>query len=276
MNSKLGFRKRMLCEWITLISMIILIYVLSRIPGHEQDIIMIEGGFKNPENNHPRLPNTIPNTALMLSILVVWMLLFAYRALDSENRWFGVVTMVREMLWSFGLAGLITNCAKIYVGRPRPNFFNLCDWDGTECTDNELNAFRSFPSGHATSATSTFGLISIHFIENVLLQVRGYRIPSERLDSSCYGWLWNLFLPITRVIGTPAILIALIPGFFAFFVACSRIHDYWHFAGDALAGVLIGLCSAALSFSMFRKHIREDFPSNAIEDVEVSLSKPPG
>jgi len=275
MTLKLGFRKRLLCECITLISMIILIFVITRFRGHEQDIIMIDGGLKNPENNHPLLPNTIQNVALLSSALVVYLLLLAWRALDSENRWFGIGTMAREIVWSYSLAGLVTNCAKIYVGRPRPNFFEYCDWNGTECTDNTVNAYRSFPSGHATSAMSTFGLMSIHFIENVLLQLRGYKLPSDRLDSSCYGWLWNLFLPITVVIGPPTILIALLPGFFAFFVACSRIHDYWHFAADALAGALIGLSSALLSFSMFRKPIMEDSSSMAIEDVEVSLTKPP-
>jgi len=81
-----------------------------------------------------------------------------------------------------------------------------------------------------------------------------------------------MFLPITVVIGPPTILIAMLPGFFALFVACSRIHDYWHFAADAIAGVLIGLSSAILSYSMFRKQIREDSPSIALKDVEVSLS----
>jgi len=274
MTSKLEFRKRMLCECITLISMIILIFVVSSIPGHEQDIVMIEGGLKNPENNHPLLTSTIPNIALQLSALGVYLLLLCWRALDSEKRWFGIGSMAREIVWSYSLAGLIGNFAKIYVGRPRPNFFELCEWDGTECTANQVNAYRSFPSGHATTAMSTYGLISIHFIENVMLQLSGYKVPSERLDSSCYGWLWNMFMPITMVIGPPTILIALLPGFFAFFVVCSRIHDYWHFAGDALAGALIGFSSALLSFSMFRKQIKEDFSSSTVEDLGGSLKKP--
>jgi len=147
---KRGFRKRLLCECITLISMIILIFVINRIPGHEQDLIMIDGDLKNPENNHPLIPETFPFVALLSSPLVLQLLLLAYRALDSKNRWFGIGAMVREIAWSFSLGALIMSCAKIYVGRPRPNFFELCDWDGTKCTDNAVNAYRSFPSGHAT------------------------------------------------------------------------------------------------------------------------------
>jgi len=231
---------------------------------------MIDGGLKNPERNHPLLPDTFSNTALGLSAVVSCLLLLSYRALDSKKRCFGISAMFREIIWSWSLASLITGCSKIYVGKPRPNFFELCEWDETGCTDNEADAYKSFPSGHATSAMSIFGLISIHFVENVLLQLRGIKVPSERIDASYNGWLWNLFLPITKVIGPPTILIALLPGFFAFFVVCSRIHDYWHFAADALAGAFIGLSSALLSFSMFRKQVCEDFSSTDSVDVDVA------
>jgi len=90
-------------------------------------------------------------------------------------------------------------------------------------------------------------------MENVLLQLRGVEAPTERLDPSTYGWLWSLFFPLTKTFGRATILLALSPGFFAFFVACSRIHDYWHFVGDVVAGVVIGGSCAVLSFSMFRK-----------------------
>jgi len=131
-----------------------------------------------------------------------------------------------------------------------------------------MDAFRSFPSGHSSSAMATFGLICIHFLENVLLQLRGHKVPWERLDSSQYGWFWNLFLRLTTKIGSPAIFVALLPGFFAFFVACSRIHDYWHFPGDVLAGGVIGLGSALVSFSMFRRNLHLDSPSPPVKMQE--------
>jgi len=252
-GAKVENPRRKMYEWLTILVFIILMVILWLIEGHHQDIVMIDGDQKNPEINHPLKANTVSDLALGLSALVSFLLLLCYRALNTEKRWFGVGAMTREMAWSFGLATLITNIAKLYVGRPRPNFFELCGWDGTKCTTEENNAYKSFPSGHSATAMSTFGLICIHFVENVLWQLRGYKVPWYRLDASPNSWAWNLFSPITTSIGNPAILVALLPGFWAFFVVCSRIHDYWHFAGDALAGAIIGLFCAILSCSLFRR-----------------------
>merc|ERR1719193_2693732 len=117
---------------------------------------MIEGGLKNPELNHPKQGNSVPNFAMILGAVAVDLLLLFYRALDPEKRWFGINAMIREMAWSYALASFITNSAKNYVGRPRPNFFELCEYDGSGCSGNEMEAFRSFPSGHASSAMATF------------------------------------------------------------------------------------------------------------------------
>jgi len=229
---------------------------------------MIEGGLKNPEINHPLNDETISTTVLILSILAMLLILLAYRAVDLEKRSFGINAMIREMLWSWTLSLVITASAKLYVGRPRPNFYALTE-DG-----KEIKAYKSFPSGHASSAMSTYGLVCIHFVENVLLQLRGIKVPTDRLDASQYGWLWNLFMPITRWIGPSTILVALLPGFFAFFIACSRIHDYYHFAADAITGAIIGISSALLSFSMFRKQASFDFSPFVIEDMEVPKRGP--
>jgi len=265
---------RHLCELTTLLVLLTLGIPIPLIDGHHQDIIMIDGDIKNPEINHPLLASTVSTAMLAFIILTVFAILLCYRALDLPTRWYGISAMMREMVWSVGLNGVITNFAKMYVGRPRPNFFEMCEWDGRGCTAGEMkaiNAYESFISGHASWSMATFGLICIHFVENVLLQLRGYKLPLDRPDASPYGWVWNLFLPITTAIGSPAMLVALLPGFFAFFIGCSRIHDYEHFAGDVLAGAAIGLSSALLSFSMFQK--QEHLDSSSPRKLDVELPK---
>jgi len=248
---------RIVCEG-AVISVLFCIALSARFFGqHQQDIVMIDGDLKNPEINHPEIAQTVSTIALFISVCVSLVILLCWRFADPnrEKRLFGVVVMFREICWSGGLAWAITNCAKVYVGRPRPNFFDYCEWeDDTGCTGDEADdAYRSFPSGHASMAMATFGLICMHFVENVILQLRGYQVPLMRMDDSTYGWCWNIFLPISTKIEQPAIIIALIPGFFAIFVICSRIRDYMHFAGDVVAGGLIGGLCALLAFSMFRK-----------------------
>lgn len=268
-----GSGRRYLFEYFILLVLFALSYTTSLVHGHHMEVVMIKGNLRNPELNHTYQGSTVPISDLVIGAVAAFLLLLLYRALDPQKRWFGIHAMVREILWSYVLASLITNCAKNYVGRPRPNFYEMCKYDGTGCTVDVADAFRSFPSGHSSSAMSTFGLICIHFSENVLLQLRGHKVPWERLDTSEYGWLWNLFLRLTTTIGSPAIIVALIPGLFAFFVICSRIHDYWHFAGDALAGGAIGLGCALLSFSMFRRNLYLDSsspPTRYVEETEIA------
>jgi len=265
-ESQVEAPRRQMCEWLTFLVLYIVIAILHFVQGYHQDIVMIDGNLKNPEINHPLKASTVPDWALGLSALISFLLLLYYRALNTEKRWFGVGAMTREMAWSLGLALLITTIAKLYVGRPRPNFYEMCEWDGTKCTTEENNAYKSFPSGHSSTAMSTFGLICIHFVENVLWQLRGYKVPWHRLDASPNGWAYNLFSPITTSLGNPAILVALLPGFWAVFVVCSRIHDYWHFAGDALGGATIGLFCALLSCSLFRKREFLPYHENANDE----------
>jgi len=269
MASQVDSPRRYLFEYFVLVVLFAISIILYMINGHHQKVIMIDGDVRNPELNHPYLANTVSILGLGIAVLVSYLLLLFYRALDPEKRRFGINAMLREMLWSLGLAVFITCCAKKYVGRPRPNFYEMCKFDGTGCTEQEIDAFSSFPSGHSSIAMAAFGLFCIHFVENVLLQLRGQKVPWERLDSSQYGWLWNLFLRLTTTIGPPAIIVALLPGVFALFVICSRIHDFWHFVGDALAGALIGLGCALLSFSMFRSTVHMEFSSPHEIDVEV-------
>jgi len=235
--------------------MLALIVLMEELPPHHQKVIMIDGGLKNPQINYPLETETISSFVLIISPVAALALLMIYRTLDCESPWYGVSAMLREFLWSTMLSQVLTAAAKNYVGRPRPNFFAFCGWqDGTGCTRNEEEAYKSFPSGHASFSMASFGLITIHFVENVLLQLRGYQVPLWRLDASRFGWLWNLFFPITKSVGPSTIIIALIPGFFAFFIACSRIHDYYHFADDTICGMVIGISSALLAFFMFKKN----------------------
>jgi len=169
---KLSARKirQTLCEWVPLLFVLALVVLFNEVPPHHQKLIMINGGLKNPVINYPLKVETISTFVLLFSPVATLVLLMMYRTLDCESRCFGVCAMVREFIWSTSLSLVITTAAKNYVGRPRPNFFELCNWqDGTGCTTNETEAFRSFPSGHASFAMSSFGLITIHLVENVLL-----------------------------------------------------------------------------------------------------------
>ena len=68
------------------------------------------------------------------------------------------------VLVAIGISELVTQILKFYVGRLRPNFYDLCGFDKEtlQCTNGdqmEMEARMSFPSGH--SSLSFCGLVCL-------------------------------------------------------------------------------------------------------------------
>ncbi|KAK8796195.1 hypothetical protein WA171_004156, partial [Blastocystis sp. BT1] len=130
------------------------------------------------------------------------------------------------------------NVLKLFTGRPRPCFFDMCGYpksskipflygtpgmqgDITKCTANVYaihDAMRSFPSGHASISGSAF---MIFLIFSKVIQ-RHYLKQSRRFSSVIK--IVQLVLSISSIA-----------------ISATRIFDYRHFASDTVAGYLLGL-----------------------------------
>lgn len=135
------------------------------------------------------------------------------------------------VLVALGLSELVTQTAKFYVGRLRPNFYAMCgfDADTLACTNweaMETEARMSFPSGH--SSLSFCGLVCL------ALFFRG-RVHS------------NLASGRGKILTLASFAPLLLSGW----CATSRLVDNWHHPSDIIAGSIVGTCAACISYHLW-------------------------
>lgn len=143
---------------------------------------------------------------------------------------------------------------KAYAGRPRPNFFALCDYKGYLAVSNGANselymnltdigvfgnvtgcnaaprlvrkAFESFVSGHTSLSFAGLGTLSFFLYKAIKEEAKSAK------SVMCRAWL------------------SFIPLFLATLVGASRTVDYYHNYSDVIGGAMVGILSAAFCFSM--------------------------
>jgi membrane-associated phospholipid phosphatase len=133
-----------------------------------------------------------------------------------------------------GCSELLTDLVKLYCGRFRPNFYNMCgfDADSKECQLQDLHrlhdARKSFPSGHASVAFSSMLVLSFYLTGKVGIQ----RCAPSMKSKLYYMLAW-----------TPMLV--------AVFIAASRVHDFYHHPADIVGGCLIGGVCAVMAHGMW-------------------------
>lgn len=140
---------------------------------------------------------------------------------------------------AIGLSEFITQACKIYVGRLRPNFYALCDFDVEllECKADDiriLEARSSFPSGH-----SSFSMCGMGVIVWFLLGRVGMGIHSAST------------FPFTGFNQKLCALLSCIPLFYSVLIGCSRLVDNWHHPSDVIGGFLIGMICPSISYHLW-------------------------
>lgn len=131
-----------------------------------------------------------------------------------------------------GLCEVLTHIIKYLVLRRRPNFYALCGWDERAklCTSPPkkiLEAQLSFPSGHSSLAWCGMTYLVLVLMGRMqLLNVQTWRWWRQ----------WAMWL------------VCLVPWSWAAYVAASRIVDGWHHASDVVAGSLLGVACAVMSY----------------------------
>lgn len=221
---------------------------------------------------------TLPGwTIIFIALLPAILLLSAqhYRLLPSfcllgRDIFFGRLSPLRDgllgLLLSGGTAALVTNIVKQAVGRPRPNNYALLALDN-DYYGNQ--AWRSFPSGHSSSAMSYLCFVSLWF--NFLLAARGggggdevsvgistnaataataatdARVSNKEADGET--------LRISPATNLCAHCLVWLPTLFAIWVALTRVQDHWHHVSDITAGLLIGGFSSYFGLLYVTSHV---------------------
>lgn len=169
------------------------------------------------------------------------------------------------LLLTFALTGAITNLLKSWVGRPRPDLLDRCKprsatpldayhsslVNYTVCTvpldSSRLDdGFRSFPSGHSSSAFS--GLVYLALCIRAALTSVVHRVTNSYAYSSAPTEPQGEEETNTRTPPpddplTPiafSVILPLVPVLVAAYIAVSRLMDYRHHPTDVLAGATLG------------------------------------
>ncbi|KAK4527248.1 hypothetical protein GAYE_SCF37G5170 [Galdieria yellowstonensis] len=157
--------------------------------------------------------------------------------------WIQCLRLISNYTAAFLFTTVFTQLGKLYVGYLRPDFAARClgasttipplEYNHTvilnnqQCTTTSLgsiaNGRKSFPSGHASSATSLCFFFVLYLIDK-----------STKVTSP---WVAQLLQ-----------VIALFPLAFGFYVGASRIVDNRHHPADVVAGSLLGIVFASIFF----------------------------
>lgn len=163
-------------------------------------------------------------------------------ALPNNNPLLNIHAGTCSVLVAIGISELVTQVAKFYVGRLRPNFYAMCGFNKEtfQCTNGErmqMEARMSFPSGHTSLSFAGLVCVVLFFLGRVGLgrNIIGSAVASGR------GKI------LTVVSFTPLLL--------AFWCATSRLVDNWHHPSDIIAGSILGSVSACIAYHMWFPHI---------------------
>jgi len=169
-----------------------------------------------------------------------------------------------------GLTTWMTQVLKNFCGRPRPNFFALCNYQGyrdaihsgnftlynslttvgvqgdlKHCLEQDPAVIReslySFPSGHSSSVFAGMTILTLYLL---------HIIPKHFLRGSLKTESPFRLLPIKMVV-------MLVCMGTAWLVAGSRTRDYWHNFDDILSGACLGFCVSCFAFWLNHTRMEE-------------------
>lgn len=177
-------------------------------------------------------------TLFVLNHAVLHLMGCSYRIVSTDGYCFLMTATMAGLS-----TALLVQSLKLYVRRPRPDFFARCYPNGypavwernPHCTrplsDPIVNdGWQSFPSGHSASAWSASVFCFLYLREH-------YKAHSRHTPSRvprCIPFLVSFALVI-----------------FACYVSCSRLWDYQHHPEDIISGGLIGSCLTYFSFFLY-------------------------
>ncbi|KAK9475688.1 phosphatidic acid phosphatase type 2/haloperoxidase [Lipomyces japonicus] len=235
-------------DWVFIAVLLALGAYVSRLPPKFSRFSLTDITIQYPHAEHDTV------SFLLCGVLAVLVPVFVMAA------WSFVIDRVRyrtisvpALLWEFNcailglalsltLALVVTSSLKGIVGRPRPDaiarclpepgaqdrpVYGLSDISICSQTDTSVlnDGFRSWPSGHSSTAFSGLFFLSLYFAGKVCL-----------FDNK--GEVWKMVLVLLPTLGASAI-------------ACSRILDKRHHGTDVLSGTILGIASAWISYRLY-------------------------
>ena len=173
--------------------------------------------------------------------------------------------IISGLLCAIGITEGLTQCLKMYIGRLRPNMYQLCQISiinsnppfgtvalkySTSITKERIReGHLSFPSGHSSLASVSMVYCTWYFLHfyNHWSNTNTLQRRQQSGNGAIYQYsnnnLWTLLWSELRTL----IIVLLLPGW-AVYVGMTRIVDHWHHVSDVLAGLLLGSMIGTIAF----------------------------
>jgi len=168
------------------------------------------------------------------------------------------------LLSSIGCSELITRCLKCYVGRLRPNFYNMCSFNletlvCTASNKEQTESRMSFPSGHSSMSFCSMGVLTLYILGKFRLmqndEITAFANPlpfdgtRDKFKNANVGrYPYNFIKRTKKMYCLCAIYI---PLSYAFYASTSRLVDNWHHPSDVVYGSLLGVLASITGYHMF-------------------------
>ncbi|EGG01481.1 uncharacterized protein MELLADRAFT_50083 [Melampsora larici-populina 98AG31] len=235
---RLNLLRSYLPDWIIIIALCVGLYFTGDVNGFHRQFDLNDTSIRHTHAETERVP--ILHLAIYSILIPIVLIITCSQGLlrsfwDSHNGLLGLAFSL-SLNWAF------TTAIKNTVGRPRPDFIDRCQprsdvmnasiglSDESICTtslDSRLlmDGFRSFPSGHASTAWCGLGYLSLYLAGKFHL--------FDRKGHTLKAWL------------------ALSPLLGAALISISRTMDYRHHWQDVLVGGLLGMLIAWFGYRMY-------------------------
>ncbi|XP_030747754.1 phospholipid phosphatase 5 [Sitophilus oryzae] len=182
---------------------------------------------------YPAVPPIIPKNLLFVLIILIPSVIFSVEyALKGRKE--DIIKGVYGITLAYALNAILTVVLKLFVGRPRPNFFMRCFPDGygvdiNNCTGEyggHMDGRKSFPSAHTTFA----------FTGMFFMTLRMYTLLKIHERNRGQGW---------------RCVLCVLPLVIAVLIGISRTCDYNHHYTDVLFGSAMGSCIAYCTYYVY-------------------------
>eukprot|EP00798_Chlamydomonas_sp_ICE-L_P030785 gene30786-35826_t len=189
------------------------------------------------EYSMPYHGNTVPPHMVLFFSYILPLIVIVLVKVAWKGTWKDLYRTIVTLYFTVAIVGVITNCIKIMIGRPRPNFVYRCWEDGKPVFKDEniyggwplcgcelpveIEHLKSFPSGHSSLSSAGLGFLTFFLLSQ-----------TKAFSGTCHPW---------------RVFISLMPAVGAILIGVTRVMDYWHHPTDVIAGLTLGF---SISFLM--------------------------
>ncbi|ORX51525.1 acid phosphatase/Vanadium-dependent haloperoxidase [Piromyces finnis] len=252
-----------LIDWVTLIIAIVLLGITAYVPPFERQFKLDDITISHPHKGDTfKMGPLVGVSSLVIIIIIAGFNIKKFTRYNFHQALMGA-------LFAITISTLFAHVIKMFVGRYRPDFIDVCDVDFEKVQElyNKYNVSssisygprnlyntticrtskkdlneerRSFPSGHSSYIFSAMTYLSLFIAGQINL-----------MDKKSY--IWKYF-------------VISLPYFVAITVALSRVFDYRHHWEDVTVGSLLGFVFGVLTYFYY-------FPSLYSEHSDIPYQR---